>query len=67
MIFSVALTLAIIFNTPAPAIVFIGGVIGAIMHPDALDLGQRSYCEDQGYVPEELDEIAERLLRANFF
>ena len=68
MIFSVALTLAIVFNTPAPAIVFIGGVIGAIMHPDALNLGQQPYCVDQGYVEAVEDgEIPERWLRAQFF
>lgn len=44
MIFSVALTLAVVFNVQAPLCIFIGGVIGAILHPDALDLGQVPYC-----------------------
>lgn len=70
MIFCVAFTLAIVFATPAPVCIFVGGVIGAIMHPDALNLGQVSYCEDQGYVlaPEEEEtNVSTRLLMAYFF
>ena len=68
MIFSVALTLCVVFATPAPLVVFIGGVLGAIMHPDALDLGQVPYCVDQGYLePTDIEDIPARLLKAHFF
>lgn len=70
MIFAVAFTMAIVFASPAPLCIFVGGVIGAILHPDALNLGQVAYCVDQGY---ELAEDGEgaggasaRLLRAYF-
>jgi chromate transporter len=51
MVFSVALTMAVVFNVQAPICIFAGWAIGAILHPDALDLGQRPYCVDQGYIP----------------
>ena len=56
IVFSIALTMAVVFNIQAPICIFVGGVVGAILHPDAADLGQRSYCEQQGFefVEEEL-------------
>lgn len=67
MVFSVALTMAIVFNVQAPLCIFVGGVIGAILHPDALDLGQVPYCEEQGFIrdPEE-DDVRLRKL-ASFY
>ena len=68
MVFSVALTMAIVFNKPAPLCIFVGGVLGAILHPDALDLGQVPYCEEAENG--ELDELADvpaRWLKSNFF
>jgi len=50
MVFSVALTMAIVFSIQAPICILVGGIVGAILHPDALDLGQQPYCVDQGYV-----------------
>ena len=49
IVFSVALTMAVVFNVQAPICVFAGGVVGAILSPDAADMGQRSYCEQQGF------------------
>lgn len=43
MCFAVAITMAVVFNIQAPLCIFAGGVIGAILHPDALDLGQVPY------------------------
>ena len=56
MVFCVALTLAVYFNVPAPFCILAGGIVGAILHPDALDLGQVPYCIDQGFLPP-ADEI----------
>jgi chromate transporter len=53
MVFTTALTLKVTFNVPAPFCVLAGGVVGAILHPDALNLGQRPYCIQQGFVPEQ--------------
>lgn len=50
MVFSVALTMAVVFNVQAPLCILAGGVIGAILHPDAADLGQVPYCEQEGYI-----------------
>mmetsp|Transcript_54928 Transcript_54928/g.133397 ORF Transcript_54928/g.133397 Transcript_54928/m.133397 type:complete len:525 (+) Transcript_54928:106-1680(+) len=44
MIFAVALTLSVVFSVQAPLVILIGGIMGAIMHPDAADLGQQPYC-----------------------
>jgi chromate transporter len=52
MVFSIALTLSVAFNVPAPFCILAGGIAGAIMHPDALNLGQQPYCIKQGFVPE---------------
>ena len=49
MVFCVALTLDVVFHVPAPLVVLAGGIVGAILHPDALNLGQQPYCIDQGY------------------
>ena len=55
IVFSFALTMAVVFNIQAPICILVGGIVGAILHPDALNLGQVSYCEQEGYVlpPEE--------------
>jgi chromate transporter len=49
IVFSVAITLAVAFGVQAPICIFVGGVIGAILSPDALNLGQQPYCVDQGF------------------
>lgn len=49
MVFSVALTMAVAFNIQAPICILVGGIVGAILHPDALNLGQVPYCIDQGF------------------
>ena len=52
MVFCLALTLAVVFNLQAPFVVLAGGIFGAILHEDALDLGQVPYCVAGGeYVP----------------
>jgi chromate transporter len=70
MVFSIALTLEVIFNVSAPLCILAGGIVGAILHPDALDLGQVPYCEAQGYVePTAAVEpsVARLLLKAYYF
>jgi chromate transporter len=49
MVFSISLTLNAVFIWDAPFCVLAGGIIGAILHPDALNLGQRPYCIRNGY------------------
>lgn len=44
MIFCMALTLTVVYNVDAPYVILAGGIMGAILHPDALDLGQVAYC-----------------------
>ena len=54
MVFCLALTLCVVFNLQPPFVVLAGGVFGAILHEDALDLGQVPYCVAGGdYVPVE--------------
>jgi chromate transporter len=49
MVFSISLTMASVYAFQAPYCVLVGGIVGAILHPDALNLGQRSYCVKSGY------------------
>lgn len=49
MVFCFALTLAIVFTIPAPIVVLSGGVMGALLHADLLNLGQLPYCVSEGY------------------
>jgi chromate transporter len=51
IVFSVALTMAVAFGIQAPICILVGGIVGAILHPDALNLGQLPYCIDQGFGP----------------
>lgn len=44
MIFSICLTCHVSFAIAAPFIIIIGFIIGAILSPDALNLGQVPYC-----------------------
>jgi chromate transporter len=44
MVFCMALTMAVVFNVPAPLVVLAGGILGAILYHDALNLGQVPYC-----------------------
>ena len=54
MVFCLALTMAVVFNVSAPFVVLAGGIFGAILHSDALDLGQVPYCLAGGeFVPAE--------------
>ena len=45
MVFCFALTLAVYFNIQAPIVVILGGIMGALLHEDVIDLGAKSYCE----------------------
>jgi chromate transporter len=49
MVFSLAGFLTVIFDVPAPLVVLSGGVLGAILHQDALNLGQVPYCVANGF------------------
>ena len=52
MVLCLALTMAVVFNVQAPFVVLAGGIFGAILHSDALDLGQVPYCLAGGdFVP----------------
>ena len=64
MVFSVAFTLAIVWSVQAPFCIFVGGCIGAILHPDALDLGQVPYCIDQGFIEDPDEDNRRRLAKA---
>ena len=44
MVFCFAGTLAVYFEVQAPVVVILGGILGAILHEDVIDLGQTSYC-----------------------
>jgi len=44
MVFCFAGFLAVVYNVSAPIVVLSGGVLGAILHSDALNLGQLGYC-----------------------
>jgi chromate transporter len=49
MVFCIAFTLAVVFSVEAPICIIVGGIVGAILHRDALNLGQQAYCIDQGF------------------
>lgn len=52
MVFVFSLTLAMYFGIQAPFVVLAGGVLGAILHDDAIDLGQQPYCvRDGNFIP----------------
>lgn len=51
MVFSLAITMAVYYGVMAPLVVLAGGVFGAILHEDALNLGQQPYCVAAGYEP----------------
>ncbi len=55
MVFCTALTMAVVFDVQVPFIVLVGGVFGAVLHKDALDLGQVAYCLAGGDFIENLD------------
>jgi len=44
MVFVLAGTLAMVYGISAPLVVLAGGVFGAILHQDALGLGQVNWC-----------------------
>ena len=44
MIFCMSLTVHVIWGLDAPFVILAGGAFGAILHADALDLGQIAYC-----------------------
>ena len=44
MVFVLAGTLAIVYNIGAPWVILAGGAFGAILHEDALSLGQVEWC-----------------------
>jgi chromate transporter len=49
MVFAIAGFLAVVLNVQAPVVILVGGVVGAILHKDALNLGHLSYCVKNGY------------------
>lgn len=49
MVFSIAFTMTVAFNVGAPYCILTGGIVGAILHPSAADLGQQPYCIQQGF------------------
>lgn len=63
MVFCFAGTLACVFAIQAPLCILAGGILGAILHSDALNLGQVPYCELEGFIYEE-DLLAENLTSA---
>jgi chromate transporter len=44
MVFCFALTLAVAFNIQAPFVILAGGILGAILSKEALNLGKEPYC-----------------------
>ena len=48
MVFVFAGTLAMVYGLAAPLVVLAGGVFGAILHRDALNLGQIEWCAQGG-------------------
>ena len=44
MVFVLAGTLAIVYGIGAPYVIIAGGIFGAILHKDALSLGQKEWC-----------------------
>lgn len=44
MVFMLALCLAVVYGIGAPWVVLSGGIFGAILHKDALGLGQNTWC-----------------------
>lgn len=67
MVFCIAFTMAVVFAIQAPLCILAGGIVGAILHPDAADLGQIPYCEQQGYVTPTTEETARMLIKAAYF
>jgi hypothetical protein len=45
MVFSIALTCHVSYKIAAPLVIVIGFIVGAILSPDALNLGQVPYCD----------------------
>lgn len=62
MVFCLAGTLAVVFAIQAPLCILAGGIFGAILHGDALNLGQVPYCELEGY--EFVGDLAENMTAA---
>jgi chromate transporter len=50
MVFCFALTMGFYFKIQAPIVILMGGVMGALLHDDVLDLGQQPYCIVNGFV-----------------
>lgn len=44
IVFSIALTMGTVFDLDAPYCILAGGLVGAILHPDAANIGQVPYC-----------------------
>ena len=44
MVFCFSLTMAVVFAIQAPIVVIMGGIMGALLHEDVLNLGQQPYC-----------------------
>lgn len=47
MVFCLAITLAVIFNIQAPFVILAGGILGAILSEEALNLGKEPYCQPE--------------------
>jgi chromate transport protein ChrA len=48
MVFALAGTLTMVYGLAAPFVVLTGGIFGAILHEDALSLGQINWCAQGG-------------------
>jgi chromate transporter len=49
MVFAIAGFLAVVLNVQAPVVILVGGVVGALLHKEVLNLGHLSYCVKNGY------------------
>jgi chromate transporter len=49
MVFSMAAFLVVVFNVQAPFCILANDIFGAILHQDALNLGQVAYCVKNGF------------------
>jgi chromate transporter len=48
LVFSLAGYCAVVWNLQAPLAIISGGILGAILHKNALNLGQVNFCSEQG-------------------
>ena len=61
IIFVFTTMLNLVFGAPIPVSILAGVAIGALLHPNAIDLGQTPYCVDQAYLPSSSSYLLESL------